>query len=91
MAEPTPAKTLREMDIREFSVHICEQCLRLEGEMCHNPDCRFCRRTMKEVGEYLDALLIRPVVDGQRIVGDEGSALLADASTGQEPQERAWT
>jgi hypothetical protein len=52
---------------REFTVRICDQCYRLEGQMCHNPECVFCRRTMVEVGEMLDALLIRPVVDGVRL------------------------
>jgi hypothetical protein len=52
---------------RPYTVRICDQCMRLEGEMCHNPACVFCRRTMREVGEYLDALLLRPVVDGERM------------------------
>jgi hypothetical protein len=52
---------------RNYSIRICDQCYRLEGEMCHNPKCVFCRRTMQEVGEMLDALLIRPVVGGERL------------------------
>lgn len=54
-------------DITEVGIRICEDCLRLKGEMCHNAECVFCRRTMAEVGEYLDALLIAPLVDGERI------------------------
>ena len=58
---------------RWFSIRICDDCFHLRGEMCHEPDCIFCRRTMAEVGEYLDALLIRPVVDGERLTADEGT------------------
>jgi len=52
--------------VRRYEIRICDQCIRLEGEQCHNPACVFCRRTMEEVGEYLDVLLIRPVIDGRR-------------------------
>jgi hypothetical protein len=62
---------------RPYTVRICDQCMRLEGEMCHRPECVFCRRTMREVGEYLDALLIRPVIDGVRM--DAPSPSLPDA------------
>ena len=55
------------MKIRTYEIRICDPCYLLEGGMCHTPECVFCRRTMKEVGEYLDALLIRPVVDGERL------------------------
>jgi hypothetical protein len=48
-------------------IHFCEDCYELKGQMCNNPDCIFCRRTMAEVAEVLDILLIRPVVDGERI------------------------
>ena len=51
----------------ERTVKICRQCYDLEGTMCHNSECVFCRRTMAEVAEYLDVLLIRPVVDGERL------------------------
>lgn len=46
---------------------ICKACYELEGEMCHDAKCIFCRRTMKEVAEILEKLLIRPVVDGERL------------------------
>jgi len=46
---------------------ICDDCYELKGEMCHRPECVFCRRTMQEVGEYLDVLLIRPLVNGERL------------------------
>lgn len=55
---------MSEHPVREFTVLICEQCLNLEGAMCNNPECYFCRRTMKEVSEYLDMLMIRPIIDG---------------------------
>jgi len=50
-----------------YLIEICDDCYNLKGEMCSNPECRFCRRTMKEVGEYLDVLLIRPISDGKRL------------------------
>lgn len=53
--------------IRRFEINICDDCINLCGEMCNNPRCFFCRRTMQEVSEYLDALLIRPIVDGKHI------------------------
>lgn len=55
------------MTIRKYEINICDECYLLEGEMCHTPECVFCRRTMEEVGEYLDVLCIRPVVDGERL------------------------
>jgi hypothetical protein len=54
-------------DAKPHTIRICDACLRLEGDMCHEPSCVFCRRTMAEVGEYLDTLLIRPVIDGERL------------------------
>ena len=48
------------------AIYVCTDCYNLKGEMCNNPYCVFCRRTMTEVGEYLDVLLIRPVVNGVR-------------------------
>jgi hypothetical protein len=50
---------------REYVVRICDDCYALKGEMCHVPECVFCRRTMQEVRDYLDAMLIRPIVDGE--------------------------
>jgi hypothetical protein len=62
------------MEIRKIEINICTDCLNLVGEMCHTlnlvgemchtPECVFCRRTMKEVEEYLNMLLIRPIIDG---------------------------
>lgn len=51
---------------RTHSVRICNDCYELRGAMCHNSACIFCRWTMAEVAEYLDKLLIRPVIDGER-------------------------
>jgi len=51
---------------RSYAITICDACINLQGEQCHTPECVFCWRTMKEVGEYLDVLLIRPRVDGKR-------------------------
>lgn len=52
---------------RVYTVRICDDCYALRGEMCHTPECVFCRRTMSEVGHALDMLLIRPIVDGERL------------------------
>lgn len=52
---------------REYVVRICDDCYALKGEMCHVPECAFCRRTMAEVRAFLDAMLIRPIVDGEPI------------------------
>ena len=54
------------MALRNYTIRICDECIKLDGSMCHNPGCVFCRRTMVEVGLFLDVLLIRPVVDGER-------------------------
>jgi hypothetical protein len=62
-------------NVRALTVHICEDCLNLRGEMCNEPGCRFCRRTMAEVAEYLDVLLIRPRIDGVSVLVDEGALL----------------
>jgi len=53
--------------IRFFKIPICDDCIKLKGAQCNNPYCTFCRRSMVEVDEYLDALLIRPKVDGEHI------------------------
>lgn len=44
---------------------ICDACVRLEGEECHTPGCRFFLCGMQEVSGYLDRLLIRPKIDGK--------------------------
>ena len=62
--EPTGASPQAETsaNVRAVTVHICDDCLNLRGEMCNEPGCRFCRRTMVEVADYLDVLLIRSPV-----------------------------
>lgn len=52
--------------VRRYTVDICDDCIALKGEMCHVPECAFCRRTMTEVSDYLDAMLIRPIIDRQQ-------------------------
>lgn len=56
-----------EVPIIERTIYICEPCYNLEGEMCDTSECVFCRCTMKEVGDILNTLLIRPVIDGKRL------------------------
>jgi hypothetical protein len=58
--------TRETINARPFTIYICNDCYLLKGEMCHEPDCVFCRRTMDEVGDALDMLHIRPVVDSER-------------------------
>ncbi len=55
------------MPIHQFIIPVCDDCLNLKGEMCHTPECGFCRRTMAEVSELLNTLLIRPIVDGRQL------------------------
>lgn len=56
-----------EAPVRSYSVSICDQCIRLEGEECHNEDCVFWLKSMDEVREYLNVLIICPIVDGERV------------------------
>lgn len=57
---------------RRFTIRICDDCFNLKGQMCSTPDCLFCWRFIAEIGSLLDALLIRPVIDGERLTADEG-------------------
>lgn len=50
--------------IKTFEINICKDCYDLKGECCNNTECVFYGELMKEVALYLDALLIRPKVDG---------------------------
>ena len=50
--------------VRGFVIRVCDDCLNLRGESCNNPECAFIRMRMSEVAKLLDALLIRPVIDG---------------------------
>lgn len=61
------AREEAEIPIRRFEVDICDACVKLEGSECHTPGCRFFLFGMVEVGEYLNRLLIRPIIDGVRI------------------------
>ena len=74
-ATPASPQAETSANVRAVTVHICEDCLNLRGEMCNEPCCRFCRRTMAEVAEYLDVLLIRPRIDGVSVLVDEGTPL----------------
>jgi hypothetical protein len=93
---PAPPPGGAPTDVREHPVRICEQCIRLEGAMCNNPACVFCRRTMAEVGAYLDALLIRPVIDGERMPAaappvPPGEDAACDYHPGTEPHHHCKT
>jgi hypothetical protein len=54
-------------EIRRYEVDICADCIALKGEMCDEPGCIFIRCTMAEVRDYLDMMLIVPVINGVRI------------------------
>lgn len=58
---------MKEPKLMKREIQFCNNCYELKGEMCHEPECIFCRKTMQEVAEILDSLLIRPLVDGERL------------------------
>ena len=53
--------------MKKYQITICDACYRLEAGMCHEPGCVFIRRTRGEVSEYLDMLMLRPIVDGDQL------------------------
>ena len=53
------------MVLHQHTITICDGCAKLDGEMCGTPECIFCRRTMGEVEDVLDKILVRPLVDGK--------------------------
>ena len=67
--------------VRNYPISICDQCINLEGEMCSNPQCVFCWRSMQEVAQILSDTMIRPVIDGERFPL-EYSFSLADGDKG---------
>jgi len=92
--EPSPPEAMSERGqaleaVRGFTVYICDDCLHLRGEMCHEANCRFCRRTMAEVAEYLDVLLIRPVIDGVSVIVDYGQPVQSPP-VGVSPQQERF-
>lgn len=83
---PAVEEGQQQEQVRSYSVRICDQCIRLEGEMCHNPECVFCRRTMAEVREYLDATFVRPTANGEHVFTAEqvfGMAESAESTLSQ--------
>ena len=46
-------------EVKSYTIRICDACMRLDGGMCHVPECVFCRRTMEEVRVILEALTLR--------------------------------
>lgn len=55
--------------LRNFEIRICDGCIKMAGRMCHTAGCVFFLCDMEEVGQYLDRLLIRPVINGKRYEG----------------------
>lgn len=55
------------MKLKKFEIYICESCYELKGQTCRTPGCVFCWKDIDEVGRMLEDLLIRPVVDGERL------------------------
>lgn len=47
--------------LRQYTIIICDKCYQLEGNECHTPECVFFLKTMEEVKELLNILLIRPI------------------------------
>jgi hypothetical protein len=41
-------------NVKKYEILICDDCMNLKGEMCHNPVCCFCRNTMEEVANSLE-------------------------------------
>jgi hypothetical protein len=64
----------RRMIVRRYEVDICDACINLEPSECHTPGCIFFLCGMKEVGEFLNRALIRPIVDGKRIENNQPDA-----------------
>jgi hypothetical protein len=58
---------MSENKLMKREIQFCEDCYNLKSEECHEPECIFCFKGMKEVADILDALLIRPVADGVRL------------------------
>jgi hypothetical protein len=54
-----------EVQVRRYQVDICDPCMKLEGSECHTPGCIFWLCTMGEVQEYLNRMLLRPLIDGE--------------------------
>lgn len=52
---------------RRYPITICDDCIHLKGQMCRTPECVFCWRSVPEIAEWLNVLLIRPVIDGERL------------------------
>lgn len=53
--------------VRQYLVSVCSGCYNMMGEMCTTPGCMFwVWASMEEVGEYLDHMQIRPLIDGRR-------------------------
>lgn len=48
------------MSFKKFEIKICNDCYELKSEMCHEPECILCRRTIEEIKYILNALIIRP-------------------------------
>lgn len=77
-ADDQPQGETLEPNVHALTVLVCQDCIDLKGEMCNNPQCVFCRRTMVEVQRYLDVMLLCPIVDGKRLI------LVGDAATNED-------
>lgn len=54
--------------INQITIRVCQDCIELKGQECHEPECVFCFRGMEEVRVLLDKVLICPIVDGERLI-----------------------
>lgn len=53
--------------VLRYMVSICQPCIELQEQECHTPGCVFWMCDMGEVSEYLNRLMIRPIIDGKQI------------------------
>lgn len=81
--DPNPENQVEPANVHALTVLVCQDCIDLKGEMCNNPQCVFCRRTMVEVQRYLDVILLCPIVDGKRLI------LVGDAVTDEDTRRAA--
>lgn len=56
---------LKQLGIKRVTINICKGCYELKPGQCHEPDCILCRKTAKEAAFILDAIHVRPIVDGK--------------------------
>lgn len=59
-----------ESQLKSYEIDICNQCIALEGEMCHSPGCVFCHQTVSEIKRILDICQIRMQIGDELHIAD---------------------